>query len=137
MNSWLCPVRLPSWRKIKETSIFGVGPSQKSKLLEVGKGDFLAIYLLRPVDGFIAICEVISDPYEGHDNVWGKGRYPHRVKIKTLSKFLRSTKNAIPLSSCLGHNVVEEGLTIEPYLHRVALAKISHRSFQCLKHQFE
>ena len=99
MNIWLCPIKPRSWHKIKNHNIFGF-PRHIAKVAnEIKPNDLIIIHLLRPINGIVAICKVVSEVYESQKNLWGKDRYPLRVKIEFTPKFLRSSRKTIPLSS--------------------------------------
>jgi len=135
MNVWLCPVKPKSWRVIKKSKVFGV-PRNNSLIERVRPGDLLVIHVFKPINGIIAICKVVSEVYEDYSDLWGKGRYPMRVKIHLDQKFLLDESNAIPLSYLFSKNVSND-VEIEPYLRNIWITKISQDEYKILEEHFK
>lgn len=137
MNVWLCPVKPSSWRIIKRKKLFGL-PKRGLKIFgQVRLGDILVFYVLKPVNGIVALGKVKSEVFESHRDVWGKERYPFRVKIEFIPQFILSENESIPIGSFLGRIDNEKGITIEPYLKDVWITRISYKQYQTLKELFK
>lgn len=135
MNVWLCPVKPRSWRKIKAAKIFGAPRRTSKTMSRVRPGDLLIFHVLKPVNGIIAACRVTSEVYEDYKDIWGKDRYPLRVRIDFLPNFQRDENNPIPLSSFFGKTTNKE-VKVEPYLRNIWITKVSQDQFQVLKDLF-
>ena len=136
MNIWLCPVKPRNWGIIKSKKLFGV-PKQGLKTFEhVRPGHLLVFHVLKPINGIVAICKVASDVFEDHLDIWGKNRYPFRVRIEILPRFTGNENQPIPLSSLYGTINSEEDITIEPYLKNVWITRISDKQYKRLKNLF-
>lgn len=103
----------------------------------VKPGDILVFHVLKPIDGVVAMYKIISEVFENHKDIWGKGSYPFRVKIELLSEFSRNKNGPIPLSSFFGKIDVEKGIRIEPFLKGVWITRISHKQYGRLKKLFQ
>jgi len=136
MNVWLCPVKPRSWRIIKQRKVFGVPYSGQKKLNEVNIGDLLVFYVFKPVNGIVAIYRIVSNPYKGNEDIWGRSRYPYRVRIEPIPDFMKKERKPIPLCLLFGTFNNKRGIVVEPYLRGVLLAKIHDRQFQRLKDLF-
>ena len=64
---------------------------------EVKIGDFLVFYVFKPVNGIVAIYKVVSDPFEDHEEIWGRERYPYRVRLEPIHDFVEVIREPIPL----------------------------------------
>lgn len=136
MNVWLCPIKPKSWRTIKRAKIFGA-PRHASKIMhQVKPGDLLVFHVLKPINGIIAVCKVTSEVYEDLQDIWGKNRYPLRVRIELLPNFLRDESKPIPISSFFGKTSNKE-VKVEPYLKNIWVTKVSREQYQILKDLFE
>lgn len=93
-------------------------------------------YALKPISGIVALGKIESEVFENHQDIWGKGRYPFRVKIELMPGFTRKENNPIPLGSFLGKIDSERGIRIEPYLRNVWVTHISHQQYRRLKGLF-
>lgn len=137
INVWLCPIKPKSWRIIKSEKVFGV-PKSGLKVFSCAKpGDILVVYVLKPIDGIVALCKIKSEVFENHQDIWGKGRYPFRVKIELIPEFSRNESDPIPLGSFLGRIDREKGIRIEPFLKSVWITRISHKQYGKLKKLFQ
>jgi len=96
----------------------------------------LVFYVFKPVNGIVAIYRVISNPYEGNEDIWGVGQYPYRVQIEPIPDFIRERKNPIPLCLLFGIFNEKEGIFAEPYLRGVSLAEMNKNEFRRLKNLF-
>jgi len=136
MNVWLCPVKPKSWRIIKTAKIFGA-PRHAFKIMsQVRTGDLLIFHVFKPLNGIVAACKVTSEVYEDNQNIWGKARYPLRVRIEFVPNFLRDESNPIPLSSFFG-NPSNKEVKVEPYLKNIWITKVTQEQYQILKDLFE
>ena len=82
------------------------------------------------------MCKVKSKVFENHQDIWGKGRYPFRVRIEFILNFTRNENQSLPLSSILGKIDSEEGIRIEPYLRNIWITRISDKQYKRLKNSF-
>ena len=137
MNVWLCPIKPKSWRTVKTFKVFGF-PKQASKaVIEVKSNDLIIFHVLKPVNGIVAICKVASEVYENHADIWGKNRYPLRVKIRFIPNFIRNENAAIPIN-LLFYKAEDSGeIRLEPYFKNVWIAKITQKQFKRLKALFK
>lgn len=135
MNVWLCPVKPKSWRIIKKEKVFGV-PRHASKIIQdLGPGDSLIFHVLKPINGIVAVCQVTSEVYEDGQNIWGKDRYPLRMKIEFIQGLLRDENNPVPLSCFFGKTANNE-FEIEPFLKNVWITKITKEQYERLVDAF-
>lgn len=137
MNVWLCPVKLKNWRIIKKKKLFGVPKRALKAFSHLRPRDILVFYILKPVNGIIAIGRVESKVFENYQDIWGKGRYPFRVRIELIPEFTTNKNESIPLSSFFGRIVNEKGIIIEPYLKNVWITHISDKQYQKLMELFK
>lgn len=136
MNVWLCPVKPKSWRTIKTAKIFGA-PRHASKIMrQVKSDDLLVFHVFTPINGITAVCKVTSQVYEDFKDIWGKDRYPLRVRIEFLPNFQRDENNPIPISSIFGKPSKKE-VRVEPYLKNIWITKVTQEQYQILKDLFE
>jgi len=136
MNIWFCPVKPKSWRTIRNAKVFGA-PRRASKIMShVRTGDLLVFHVLKPINGIVAVGTVASEVYEDHKDIWGKDRYPLRVRIEFVSNLQRDESNPIPLSSFFG-NTSNKEFKVEPYLKNIWITKVSKEQYQILKNLFE
>jgi len=136
MNIWLCPVKPRSWRIIKSNKLYGV-PKRALKLFcRIQPGDLLVFHVLKPINGIVSVCKVTSEVFENHQDIWGRGRYPFRVKIEFIQHFTRNKEKPIPLSSVCGKINSQRGIIIEPYLKNVWITRISKNQYHRLTNLF-
>jgi hypothetical protein len=132
MNIWLCPVKPGSWRIVKNTKIFGA-PRRASKMIrQVKPNDLLIFHVLKPVNGIVCVGRVVSEVFEDNEDIWGKDRYPLRVRMEFIPALCRDRSNPIPISSLFGSPSTNE-ITVEPYLKGVWITKVSKRQYSKLK----
>jgi len=136
MNVWLCPVKPKSWRAIRTAKIFGAPRHASKTMRQVKAGDLLVFHVLKPINGIIAVCKVTSEVYEDLQDIWGKDRYPLRVRIEFLPDFLREENDLVPISSFFGKPSNKE-VKVEPYLKNIWITKVSKEQYQILKDLFE
>lgn len=136
MNIWLCPIKPRNWRIIKSTKLFGVPKRGLKIFTRVRPDDLLIFHVLKPINGIVAICRVKSEVFENHRDIWGKGRYPFRVKIEFISNLTRNESKPIPLSFFFGEINDKEGIKVEPYLRNVWITKISNEQYKRLQKLF-
>lgn len=135
MNIWLCPVKPRSWRIIKSVKIFGA-PRHASKILrQVRPGDLIVFPVFKAINGIIAVYRVTSEVYEGHQDIWGKDRYPLRVRIDLIPNLQRDKSNPLPLSSFFGEPFDKE-VKVEPFLKNIWITKVSREQYQILEDLF-
>ena len=73
---------------------------------------------------------MISRPFVSDDNLWGKGKYRCRIKIKPA--YIIDKKNKIPLYLILGYIDNKKNYVIEPYLHNLLFIKLSNNQSKIL-----
>lgn len=88
--------------------------------------------MLRPVNGIVAVCRVVSQVYEDNESIWGKDRYPLRVRIEVVPDLQRDGRNPIPLSILFGTNSGGE-VSVEPFLKNVWITAVSLEQFESVK----
>ena len=136
MNVWLCPVKPQNWRIIKNTQLFGVPKRALKTFVYVQSGDLLVFHVLKPINGIVTICKAKSEVFEDHRDIWGKERYPFRVRIEFIPDFTRNESKPIPLSFLFGKVNNKEGVKVEPYLRNVWITKISNEQYKKLRKLF-
>jgi len=136
MNVWLCPIRPRSWRIIKAKKIFGAPKQQLDTFRQVQLGDLIVFHVLKPINGIVSVARVVSDVFENHHDIWGKNRYPLRVRIEFVPNLVRDEKKAIPISSIFGKIKNQNEIKIEPYLRYVWITKISQELYENLQKLF-
>lgn len=104
-------------------------------MAKIRPNDLLIFHVLRPVNGIVAVGRVTSEVYKDNSNVWGKNRYPIRVRIEFLSDQLRSTNNPIPLDALYGNDPHSE-FAISPLLKNIWLAPVSVKQYENIKRVF-
>jgi hypothetical protein len=77
-----------------------------------------------------------ADLIEDHKDVWGKNRYPFRVKIEFIPSLITTEDKPIPLSSLFGKVDINGDIRIEPYLKNVCITRISKKQYQRLRNLF-
>jgi len=135
MNVWLCPVKPKSWRIIKSVKVFGLPTKASAILKQIKPGDQLIFHVFKPINGIIAMGEVDSYTYEDHSDLWGKNRYPFRVKLKFNQNLLRDEANPIPITYLFGKAPAND-VRVEPYLKNVWITKISKEQYKRLRDLF-
>ena len=103
---------------------------------EVKPGDLIAFYVMKSMNGIVAIYRVVSHPFEGHEDLWGGNRYPYRVHIEAIAEFMKDERNPVPLHAVFGRLNEKLGIIIEPYLRGVSLVKLNDKQSQRLKDVF-
>jgi len=136
MNVYLCPVKPRGWRIIKSRKLFGTVAREIKTFRNVQPGDLLVFHVLKPVNGIVSVCKVISDVFENHEDIWGKGRYPFRVRIEFIPNLIRNEKNPIPIGSIFGQSGSEGAIKIEPFLKNVWITKMSQEQYEKLQKLF-
>jgi len=135
MNVWLCPVKPRSWRIIKRKMIFGA-PTHAAKIMKrVEPDDLLIFHVFKPTNGIVAVGRVVSDVYEDNQDIWGKDRYPLRVRVEFVQGLLREN-NPVPLSSIFNQSSKSE-IAIEPFLKNIWIAKVSKEQYKRLLSSFK
>jgi len=137
MNVWLCPIKPKSWRIIKTFKIFGFPKRTFKVVSKVRPNDLIIFHVLKPVNGIIAICKVASEVYENHSDIWGKNRYPLRVKIEFIPNFTRDKNDSIPISLLFYKAKDSDEIKIEPYLKNVWITKITQKQYERLEALFK
>ena len=137
MNVWLCPVKPKNWRIIKSKKLFGVPKRGLKAFSCVKPGDILAFYVLGSIRGIVALGRINSKVFESHQDMWGKGRYPFRVKIEIMPEFAKNENDPIPLAAFFGKIDSKKGITIEPYLKNVWITNIPQEQYRRLKKLFQ
>jgi len=136
MNVWLCPIKARGWRVVKKTKVFGASSHARKLMAQLSLNDLLIFHILKPVNGIVAIGRVVSDLYIDNSDLWGKDRYPIRVKIELIPDYLRSNENAIPLDVLFGSNPEDE-FSVSPFLKNTWVAPVSQKQFENIKRVFK
>lgn len=136
MNVWLCPVKPRNWRIIKSTKLFGVPKRGLKTFRRVEPGDLLVFHVFKPINGIVAMCKVKSNVFEDYEDIWGRDRYPFRVKVEFIPELTRNEDEPIPLCSFLGRIDDEKGIRIEPYLKNQWITHVSDKQYETLKKLF-
>jgi hypothetical protein len=132
---WLCPVRGRSWKVSKKFSVFGAPRSARRIMNQVSFDDVIIFHVLRSESGIVALAKVVSEVYEDNSDIYGKDRYPLRVKLDFMTSLHGKDHNPIPLSVLFGK--YNDEFSIEPYLKGIVLAPVSDRSFENIKGAFQ
>ena len=132
MNVWLCPVKPRSWNAIKIEKIFGVPRRALKTFTRVRTGDLLVFHVFKPINGIVAVCKVESEVFESHQDIWGKGRYPFRVRIEFIPKLTRNESKPVPLRFLFGKIDDEGEVAVEPYLRGICITRISNEQYKKL-----
>ena len=104
-------------------------------MAKVQPGDIIIFHVLKPINGIVAIGRVKSTMFESYTDIWGKNRYPFRIKVEILNDFIRQENNPIPISALIGLPQNSE-LEIEPYLRNVWITKITKQQYHNLMKSF-
>lgn len=136
MNVWLCPVKPRSWRIIKKLKVFGAPRSAYKVTGKIKPGDMLIFHVFKPVNGIVAVCKVVSEVYEDYEDIWGKNRYPLRVRIDFIPGKQREESNPVPLCLLFGCRPKGE-ISVEPYLKNVWITDVTNEQYQLLERIFE
>jgi len=137
MKIWLCPVKPRSWRIIKSNKLFGVPKRALKAFCRIRPGDLLVFHVFKPINGILSICKVTSDIFEDHQDIWGKNRYPFRVKIELIPKFMRDKNQPIPISLLFYKSKSSDEVKIEPYLRNVWITEITQKQYKRLEVLFK
>ncbi|MEM3640877.1 MAG: EVE domain-containing protein [Candidatus Bathyarchaeia archaeon] len=133
MNIWLCPVKPKSFRIIKTLKVFGLPKNKANLAKQIKKYDLIIFHVLKPINGIVAVCEVTSEVYEDYENIWGKMKYPLRLKVRFIPELTIHEKESIPLS-CLFYTVYgSDNVIIEPYIKGTYITPITSEQFEKLK----
>ncbi len=124
MNSYICPVKFKSWNIIRKKAIFGTDKNARNIIEKFAIGDILYFHVLSPIKGIVGIAKVKSEMFKDNADIWGKDRYPFRVKIEIIHNLRSSGKMSIPLN-ILFDKCINEEISIEPYLRNVSIVSIS------------
>jgi len=135
MKIWLCPLKPRSWRITRQVRIFGVPKFVRRVFKKVRPGDLLVFHVLKPINGIVAVCKVTSPMFEDHQDIWGKNRYPLRVRIEILHERNGNINKPVPLSILFGKANNSE-IEIEPYLGNVWITKITETQYKNLEQCF-
>lgn len=134
MQAWLCPIKGLSWNIIKREKVFGAPKQAYKSISQVALCDHLVFYLLGPVKGIVAVYDVVSTVYEDHSDIWGKERYPLRLRIEPVCR-LEKGKSPIPLSYVFGGNS-QTNLVIEPFFKGVWIVRMEKGPYSKLEKLF-
>lgn len=137
MTTWLCLVRSKSWDIIRKNQVYGLPFSKKNELEKIKIGDLLAIYIIHPLRKIIGVCKVVSQPYVGYEDIWGKNshsnvKYPYRIKVEPIDGLVVSKKDSIPLHIVFGYVNSKKGYIIEPYLRNIFFLKMTDKQSKTL-----
>jgi predicted RNA-binding protein len=89
MPAWLCVASSSTWGIVKKRRIWGApGGTLNLRLVsQVEPGDFLAFYLVNPVRRIVGLYRAASPMFtETTIEPWSDRHYPHRIRIRPLSR---------------------------------------------------
>jgi hypothetical protein len=102
---------------------------------QVKPNDLLVFHVLKPINGIVAVCRVTSRVYEDRKDIWGKDRYPLRVKIEFIQSLLIDKSTPIPISHFFDESTHNE-FKIEPYLKNVWITKLTKEQYDKVANAF-
>ena len=137
VNIWLCPVKPKSFRIIKTFKVFGLPKRAANIAKQIQIHDLIIFHILRPINGIVAVCEVVSGVYENHHDIWGKNRYPLRLKVEFIPDLIRHEKEPIHLSQLFYDTKSSDDIIIEPYMQGIYITRITPEQFEKLKAFFK
>ena len=113
--------------------MFGVTARARKVISRVKQGDLLVFYVMKPVNGIVAVYEVISDAFTAKHEIpyWGKRGFPFRIRIKPVPGLRRDENKAIRLSFATGTEA-----EITPFFKDMSIIKISQEQFKKLEEMF-
>jgi len=79
------------------------------------------------------MCKVVSEVYEDHTDIWGRNRYPLRVKIQLIPNLTRDMNSPIPISLLLREANSTDEIQIEPFLKNIWITKVTEEQYTRLK----
>jgi predicted RNA-binding protein len=126
--NWLCPVKPASWKIIKKREVFGAPKQALNAMQQVKIGDNLVFCVLGKEKRIVSIYSVTTTLYEDNSDIWGKYRYPLRVRIKPINGQNLRTNFSIPLSSIYGGNSNSDFI-IEPFLKNIWIVKMENNQY--------
>jgi len=135
MNNWLCPVKPASWKIIKKREVFGAPKHASNAMQQVQIGDNLFFCVLGKIKRIVAVYSVTTTMYEDNSDIWGKYRYPLRVRIKLITGQSLRANFSIPLSSIYGGNSNSDFI-IEPFLKNIWIVKMESNQYLKLQSLF-
>lgn len=115
---------------------FGAPKNASKVFSQIKTGDLLVFYILKPKKGIISTCKVTSTIFEDHQNIWGRDRYPLRVRIHILREFPGNGSELVPLSAIFGAPENSD-IEIEPHLRNVWIVKITKNQYRNLRRYLE
>ena len=116
--------------------IFGA-PTRAAKVMKrVEPDDLLIFHVFKPTNGIVAVGRVVSDVYEDNQDIWGKDRYPLRVRVEFVQNLLKEEDNPVPLSSIFNRSSKSE-VAVEPFLKNVWMTKFSKEQYKRLLSSFK
>jgi predicted RNA-binding protein with PUA-like domain len=105
---------------------------------EMQIGDLVIFHVLRPAKGIIAVCKVASEVYENHySNIWGKNKYPLRLKVEFVPDMMIDENEPIPLGRLFYDAESKKELVVEPFMKGVCITQITSEQFERLKSYFK
>lgn len=102
---------------------------------KVQPNDLIIFHLLRKKSGIVDVGKVVSHVYLDHTDIWGRNKWPLRIKIDLVPNLQRKKDNLIPLSTLFV--ISSKNITIEPFLKGIVLAQVSKGQYQNLKRTFQ
>jgi len=103
---------------------------------QVRQNDILIFHVFKPINGIVGVAKVISEVFEDNRDIWGRDRYPLRIRIELIPDLCGHNCSAVPISSLFGEPY-GDGITVEPYLKGVWLVKITEGQYRKLRARLE
>ena len=131
VNVWLCFTKPRNWYIVRREEVFGVSSTARKTMSQVKPGDFLVFYVMKPVNGIVAVYTVTSEMFEDNRKL---RRFPFKIKIEPVPGLVKKESDSIPLSHLMGK--VGEEVEVFPLFKDMSLTQISDRQLRKLKRMF-
>lgn len=91
-NYWLTIFSVTTWQEFLDhgARVAGYSEIRWTTVQRIKQGDYLICYLTQ-VSRWIAVLEVISDPYLDQTTIWKGRAFPCRVAVKTIASLTVET----------------------------------------------
>lgn len=95
---WLSLFNATTWQEFLDAGaeVMGFPETRQKTVHRIKPGDYLLAYLTG-VSKWIAVLEVVSEPYDDLSRVWQQALFPCRVKVKVVASV--SPESGIPALS--------------------------------------
>ena len=132
VNAWLCFIKPRNWHIVKREEVFGVSSRERKISSRVRPGDILVFYVMKPVNGIVAVYTVMSELFQDNRKL---RRFPFKIKIKPVPGLTKNESDSIPLSHLMGK--IDEEVEVSPLFMDMSLTQISDRQLRKLKIMFK